>query len=159
MESSDRGISFFNLSDAPNLIGSGVISEMTVSGELSMEDVLAAGEGGADSVVLFRGEGQSGFSLVLLRIEPGCKLPRHSHNADCLYYVVSGEAIMGRQIIRAGSGFFVKAGQPYAYAAGPDGVEVLEFRHATSVTMNITESQAGWVEVLARIQQRQELLG
>jgi hypothetical protein len=44
---------------------------------------------------------------------------------------------MGNVIIRAGDGFFIRADQPYAYEAGPDGVEVLEFRTATSFDAKI----------------------
>jgi hypothetical protein len=31
--------------------------------------------------------------------------------------------------LRQGDGFFIPAGAPYAYDAGPDGVELLEIRH------------------------------
>ena len=37
----------------------------------------------------------------------------------------------------AGDGFFVRADQPYAYTAGPDGIEILEFRGATGFDMKI----------------------
>jgi PAS domain S-box-containing protein len=46
-----------------------------------------------------------------------------------MYYVISGEAHMGNQVLRAGDSFFVPADAPYVYTAGPDGVEVLEIRH------------------------------
>ena len=54
---------------------------------------------------------------------------RRTHNADCLYYVISGSAEMGNQTLRAGDGFFVPEDAPYQYNAGPDGVEILEIRH------------------------------
>jgi quercetin dioxygenase-like cupin family protein len=56
-------------------------------------------------------------------------VPRHSHSGDCLYYVISGSAIMGSRTLRAGDSFFVPSGAPYQYTAGPEGVEVLEIRH------------------------------
>src|SRR5262249_53676571 len=65
--------------------------------------------------------------------------PRHSHSADCLYYVVSGEAHMGSRVLKPGDGFFILAEAPYAYTAGPEGVEVLEFRHATTFDIKIRD--------------------
>src|SRR5262249_35579654 len=55
-------------------------------------------------------------------------LPTHSHNTPCLYYVISGELQMGKQTLGPGDGFFVPACANYAYQAGPQGVEILEFR-------------------------------
>jgi quercetin dioxygenase-like cupin family protein len=89
--------------------------------------------------VLFKGEGADGFSLVHARFAPGYRLPRHSHSADCLYYVVSGEAHMGSRVLKPGDGFFILAEAPYAYTAGPEGVEVLEFRHATTFDIKIRD--------------------
>src|SRR5207248_6087020 len=87
--------------------------------------------------VWFKGDGPNGFSLVYARFGAGYRLPRHSHSADCLYYVLSGEAIMGSRVLKAGDGVFVKADAPYAYQAGPEGVEVLEFRAATSFDIQV----------------------
>jgi quercetin dioxygenase-like cupin family protein len=70
-----------------------------------------------------------GFSLIHIWFKPGYPLLRHSHNVDCLYYVISGSAIMGSQTLQAGDSFFVPADAPYLYTAGPTGVEVLEIRH------------------------------
>jgi hypothetical protein len=65
---------------------------------------------------------------VLAWFKPNFPLTRHSHNIDCLYYVLSGSAIMGNRTLRAGDSFFVPADAPYKYLAGPEGVEVLEIR-------------------------------
>jgi hypothetical protein len=54
---------------------------------------------------------------------------RQSHDADCLYYIVYGCATLGAQTLRPGDGFFIPAGAPYGYTAGPEGVELLEIRH------------------------------
>jgi quercetin dioxygenase-like cupin family protein len=105
---------------------------------------------GSRVTVLFRGEGPEAFSLVQAWFGPGYRLPRHSHSADCLYYVVAGEAVMGNRVIAAGDGFFVKADQPYAYRAGPDGVQVLEFRGATSFDMKIFDQTVErWQPIVA----------
>ena len=40
-------------------------------------------------------------------------------------------------MLEAGDGFFVPADAPYTYEAGPDGVEVLEFRSSTTFDMKM----------------------
>jgi quercetin dioxygenase-like cupin family protein len=87
--------------------------------------------------VLFRGEGDDGFSLVRVWFAPHYVLPRHTHEADCLYYVAEGSLTMGSQVLDAGDGFFVPAGAPYGYEAGPEGATVLEFRTRTSFDMKL----------------------
>ena len=82
-----------------------------------------------------------GFSLVYAWFKSGFTLPVHSHNADCLYYIVSGEAILGKRTLTAGDGFFVPVDCYYSYTAGPEGVEVLEFRHANQIDMKWRDSK------------------
>jgi hypothetical protein len=72
-----------------------------------------------------------GFSLIRAWLKRDYPLLLHSHDADCLYYVVAGTLKMGTEQLGAGDGFFVPAGARYQYRPGPQGVEVLEFRHAT----------------------------
>ena len=81
---------------------------------------------GTEALVLHEGPG---FCLMYVRFKSGFPLFRHSHAPDCLYQVVGGSLQIGDQVLRKGDGFFVPAGTPYAYTAGPEGVEVLEFRH------------------------------
>jgi len=96
---------------------------------------------GAHDAVLFRGDGDDGFSLVKAWFGPHYVLPRHAHDSDCLYYVAEVSLVMGSQVLAAGDGFFVPSGAPYAYEAGPDGVIVLEFRMRTSFGMKIPGGQ------------------
>ena len=85
---------------------------------------------GAAVTPLFFQPGPDGMSLVHAWFGPNFPLFRHSHPryGDCLYYVVAGQAILGSRVLKAGDGFFVPNGMPYKYRAGPEGVEVLEFR-------------------------------
>jgi len=87
-------------------------------------------QGGSAVTVLFSQNAPNGMSLVHAWFGPKFPLFTHSHprHGDCLYYVVAGEAILGRQRLGPGAGFFVPNGHPYKYTAGPAGVEVLEFR-------------------------------
>jgi quercetin dioxygenase-like cupin family protein len=84
------------------------------------------------SAVPFRQEGPDGFSLVSLDFPPGAILPRHSHSADCLYYIISGGIVMGARALGPGDGFFAPAEHPYGYRAGSEGVKLLEFRHSAA---------------------------
>lgn len=112
---------------------------------------------GQNVKLLFKGEGPDGFSLVWSWFGANFRLPRHSHDADCLYYVVSGEIRMGARVLQAGEGFLVKAGAPYTYQAGPDGVTVLEFRTATSFDMNIRDqTPERWMPIVEAVQANRE---
>ena len=79
---------------------------------------------------LFREPGEGGMSLVYAWFKSGFILPKHSHDADCLYYVIDGSLTMGTQTLGKGDGIFIPADQAYTYEVGPEGVEVLEFRTA-----------------------------
>ena len=69
-----------------------------------------------------------GFSLHYVWFKPGYPLPLHSHDSDCLYYLISGGIRMGTEEMGAGDGFFLPADTPYTYTVGEHGVELLEFR-------------------------------
>jgi quercetin dioxygenase-like cupin family protein len=134
-----KGITFFQAEKARPLDEEGMMSPARVDQSVYQELDLSPISGGSDVRVLFRSEGPDAFSLVHARFQPGYRLPRHTHSTDCLYFVVSGEAIMGNRVIPAGDGFFVRANSPYAYAAGEEGAEVLEFRASTSFDINVLD--------------------
>lgn len=140
-------LTLFDFDDAVSLAETGMMSMPTMiePAPEQMGDFAAAG--GHDVRVLFRHDDR-GCSLVWAWFGPHYMLPRHSHSADCLYYVVKGEAQLGKRVVKAGSGFFVPADAPYAYQAGPEGIEILEFRGATSFDMKISESLPRWERIL-----------
>lgn len=91
----------------------------------------AAGVGEGQQVrCLFRTPGPNGVSLCHAWFKSGFMLPRHSHDADCIYYIVAGEVHLGGVVLGKGDGFFVPANSAYTYQAGPQGLELLEFRNA-----------------------------
>jgi len=92
-------------------------------------------ENGHQVRCLFREEAGTGLSLVHIWYKSGFVLPQHSHDADCLYYVIAGEIHAGKVILGQGDGFLIPKNHDYTYAAGPEGVELLEFRNAA--TFNI----------------------
>jgi quercetin dioxygenase-like cupin family protein len=134
-------MTFFRADDAPTLEEDGMMTMGQMEIDPAVFDAVDLGLLGVGQCVrvLFKGEGPDGFSLVHARFEPGYRLPRHSHSSDCLYYVVAGEAHMGSRVLKPGDGFFIVAEAPYAYTAGPEGVEVLEFRHATTFDIKIRD--------------------
>lgn len=143
-------ISFYRADDAPLLDEDGIMTPPELDPAVYTTLDLRPLAAGSKVTVLFKGEEPDGFSLLHARFGPGYRLPRHSHSADCLYYVLRGEAVMGNRRIPAGDGFFVEAGKRYAYEAGPDGVEVLEFRSQTSFDMKILDQTVErWKPIVA----------
>lgn len=115
---------------------------MTAAAAMSPEDQV-----GAFVKVLFADEA-AGVSVAYSWFKPDFILPKHSHNADCTYYVISGEAHLGTEVLRAGDGFFVPAGGNYQYSAGPAGAEVIEFRTAVQFNMRFSgNSEAVWQRI------------
>jgi quercetin dioxygenase-like cupin family protein len=135
----------FEAADAPTLDETGMMSAPSFSDPNAREalagnDFMRRSSAAARLTVPFRQQGANGFSVVTVEFGPGYWLPRHSHSSDCLYYIVAGELEMGARVLGPGDGFFLPAGQPYAYRAGAQGVTVLEFRHSTDFDIQITES-------------------
>jgi len=142
-----RGVTIYRAADAVDLQETDFMASPTMTDEVreQLAGVVSAGAGiGAKVTVLARqSEEEGGFSLVHCWFKADYPLPRHSHDADCMYYVISGEAHLGNQVLKPGDSFYIPADAPYVYNAGPDGVEVLEIRHDTaSFDMKILEQPA-----------------
>lgn len=158
--SARAGISFFGPpTGAPDLHETDAMSMPEVDPAF-MDQLMEWGLSGGHIVkVLFRQEAEEGkeaMSLVWSWFGPGYILPRHSHDADCLYFVVSGEAKLGNRTVGAGAGFYVPADAPYAYTAGPEGIQILEFRGAASFDMKITEGAGRWDRIVDNVRERGE---
>jgi hypothetical protein len=97
-----------------------------------------------------------GFSLTYVWFKSDFPLPRHSHNVDCLYYILAGSLMFGQQELGAGDGFFVGEDVPYTYKAGSGGVEVLEFRAAEVFNIKVLASNpAFWDMAIETVRSRQ----
>lgn len=154
-----RAMTFFRMDDAPRLEDDGMMATDLSGIDPAVFASFDFGQFVAGQLVkvLFKGDGPEGFSLVHARFEPGFRLFRHSHSTDCLYVVIAGEARMGTRVLGPGDGLFVKAEAPYAYTAGPDGVEVLEFRAATSFDIKFRDtSVADWKPVADAVREHGE---
>ena len=140
MKRNEEALTLFEFDDAVPLAGTDMMSMPTMTEPAPEQLTEWATAPGHDVRVLYRHADEHGPSLVWSRFAPHYILPRHSHSADCLYFVISGEAHLGNRVVHAGGGFYVPADAPYAYQAGPDGIEILEFRNESSFDMKISES-------------------
>ena len=75
-----------------------------------------------------------GFTLHYAWFKANYPVARHSHSVDALYYIVSGSLKLGTEWMGAGDGFWLSGDTPYTYTCGPEGLEVLEFRHTSEFT-------------------------
>lgn len=95
-----------------------------------------------------------GFTLMHAWFKKDYPLPLHSHDADCLYYIIAGSLRLGTEELGPRDSFFIPADVPYTYRPGPDGVEVLEIRQATHFNfVNLAKGAAFWdkaAEIAAR---------
>lgn len=86
-----------------------------------------------------------GFSLTHVWFKKHYPLPLHSHDADCLYYIIAGSLRIGTETLGPRDGFFIPKDMPYAYVPGKDGVELLEFRHSTNFSfVNHANGKTFW---------------
>ena len=123
-----RGITLFDPpAGAPDLMDTGVMSMPVADPPADEQFTGWALSGGHMTKVLFRQGGDDGMSLVWSWFAVG-----------------------------AGGGFFVPADAPYAYTAGPEGIQILEFRGVSSFDMQITERLPRWDKILETVHDKQE---
>lgn len=123
------GFQIFRAADAPNLNETTCmdIAPMTDAQRQGMRKMVDAGYLHGDVVNVL--VDLPGFALAHAWLKKDYPLTLHSHNSDCMYYVVSGSLRMGTETLGPRDCFFVPKDVPYTYRPGPEGVEVLEFRH------------------------------
>jgi hypothetical protein len=151
-ESAGNSMRIFRASRAPKLMDAGVMSrpESDSTQRAGLNALVKAGYlEGDETKLLFN---IPGFSLVQTWFKRDYPLLLHSHNADCLYYIIAGGIRLGTEDLGPGDGFFVPAGARYKYRPGPEGVELLEFRHATQFDIqNFSKGQAFYEEALKTV--------
>src|SRR3546814_532708 len=122
----------FRAATAPTLAQADVLryEGLTPIIEQGLKDRVDAGvRDGSFAKILFNAPG---FALAYAWHKSDYPLPLHSHDSDCLYLVLAGEMRFGKEALGKGDGVFVPGNTPYTFVTGPDGVEFLEFRNATS---------------------------
>lgn len=135
----------FRAADAKGLMEEGcmTVEPYTPVQRAGMDKVLEAGFTDGDEVRVL--VNIPGFSLTHVWFKKDSPLPLHSHNADCLYYIVAGSIRLGTEELGPRDSFFIPADVPYAYRPGPDGVELLEIRQAGEFNfVNLAKGAAFW---------------
>jgi hypothetical protein len=105
---------------------------------------------GSHTTILFQtGGAEPGVSLSHAWFKSGFISPRHSHNADCIYYILAGEARFGAARLGPGDGIFIPAGDGYVLEVGEQGCELLEFRNAAQFDIHFKgNDEAHWDRIV-----------
>lgn len=112
--------------------------------------VKAGGQAGSYAKILIN---VPGFSLAYAWHKSDYPLPLHTHDVDCCYLVIAGQLTVGNETLGKGDGFFVPAKVPYTFVTGPDGVEFVEFRNATSWNIEFKASNP-WGKIADKAAER-----
>ncbi|MDO6414532.1 cupin domain-containing protein [Sphingomonas sp. BIUV-7] len=144
-EAEKKSFTIYRAKDAPTLMESGHMAIAPISAEHRAGVMKAVEAGYTKGDVVRVLVDLPGFSLTHAWLKKHYPLALHTHDSDCLYYIVAGSLRMGTEDLGAQDSFFVPAGVPYTYRPGPDGVEVLEFRHATQFDfVNLSKTATFW---------------
>ena len=147
----------FRAIDAPGLMEAGCmdVKPFTPVQRAGMDKALAAGYLEGDQIkVLTR---LPGFCLTHVWFKEGYALPPHSHNADCMYYIIAGSLRLGTEELGPRDSFFVPANVPYTYKPGPEGVELIEIRHEPHFDfVNHANGAAWWDRAAEQTAQHRE---
>jgi hypothetical protein len=139
----ERKIEVYRASGAPRLMESGAMSltPMTEAQQAGLMSMVQEGYAEGEEVHVLTD--LPGFSLTHAWLKRDYPLLLHSHDSDCLYYVIAGQLRLGAETLGPRDSFFVPAGAAYTYTPGEEGVEVLEFRHEGRFEFkNLTKNEA-----------------
>jgi hypothetical protein len=140
----------FRARDAQDYVEGGTMDVQPMA-ETQMAGMMALAQNGMlDGSTVKLLYARPGLSLTYCWFKSGYALPLHSHSADCLYSIVAGSLKIGTEDLGPGDGFFLGTDVPYAYTAGPDGVEVLEFRTSDTFDFKtLAKGKTYWDKQLA----------
>lgn len=149
--------SIFRAADAdpgagiPNMT-SHPVSDVAADGAKKL--VSAGMANGHENRVLFSA---GGMSLLYAWFKSGYPLPRHSHDSDCLYFILGGSIKVGTETLGPGDGFFVGGDAPYTYVTGEEGVEIIEFRATEHFDIKLlADNPTFWQKALQNVVSRQD---
>ena len=157
LDKASAGFTIFRASEAPGLMEAGCMSIEPFS-PVQTEGITALMQAGYS-------EGEEirvlcnipGFSLTHAWFKRDFPLPLHSHDADCLYYVIAGSIKLGTETLGPRDSFFIPAGVPYTYKPGAEGAEVLEFRQATHFNfLNLANGAGFWEKAAETVSNNRE---
>ncbi len=142
---SKTSFKIFRAAEAPGLMEAGCMSvePMTDVQQTGIKKAVEAGYLEGEEITILTD--MPGFSLAHAWFKKDYPLARHSHDSDCMYYVIAGSLHLGTETLGPRDSFFVPANAAYTYRPGPDGVEVLEIRHKTSFNfVNLSGNETFW---------------
>jgi hypothetical protein len=143
------GFQIYRNAEAKNFAEFDVMDYVGMTPELGEHLGTLVGAGFGEGQVVKLLFAAPGFSLTYAWFKSGFPLPRHTHSADCLYYIIAGSLQLGSETLGGGDGFFLPAEMAYAYTPGPQGVEVLEFRTAERFDIRfLAANPAFWARAL-----------
>ena len=151
-DSESPGFRIFRAAQAPGLVEAACMemAPMTDTQRQGMRSLVDAGYLHGDEVKIL--VDLPGFSLAHAWLKKDYPLILHSHDADCLYYVVAGTLRLGSEELGPMDSFFVPRDVPYTYRPGADGVEVLEFRHSGKFNfVNLAKNAAYYAKAAATV--------
>jgi hypothetical protein len=150
--SDDKKFQIFRAADAPGLMEAEcmTVAPSTPEQKEGMKKLMEAGYHHGDEVKVL--VDIPGFSLTHVWFKAEYPLLLHSHNADCLYYIIAGSLQMGSETLGPRDSFFVPADGAYTYRPGPEGVELLEFRQQGKFDFkNLTKGSAFFEKAAATV--------
>ncbi len=97
----------FRAKDAPGLMEAGcmAVEPFTPVQRAGMDKAREAGYLEGDEIKVL--VDIPGFSLTHVWFKPGYALPLHSHDADCLYYIIAGSLSLGTEELGERDSFFI----------------------------------------------------
>ena len=101
------GIQIYRMKDTPELKGSDFVDDLEYANS-ELRDVfslLSSASASLSRVLVRQTPDEGGFSVLYLFFKANYPLLRHRHGSDCLYVIVSGSAVMGRQTLNVGDSF------------------------------------------------------
>lgn len=91
------------------------------------QHMLAEGELGSRQAVHEWGSADS-LQLFEVEFQPYAMVDVHAHDSEEIIYVVDGAIRLGKKLVGKGSSIFVTGNTLYSFAAGPEGLRILNFR-------------------------------
>ena len=149
-EKPKAGFTIFRASEARDLMEAKcmTVEPFSPAQQAGMAQLRANGYGdGGETKIL---TDMPGFAIAHVWFKKGFPLPLHSHDVDCMYYIIAGSIRLGTEELGARDCFFVPGDVPYTYKPGPDGVELLEIRHDPHFNfVNLAKGEAFWKKAVA----------
>jgi len=126
---SRRGISIFRAEEATPILETDFMGMPTMTDEAlaagGPEIYMASAPGTDVRVAVRQTPEEGGFSILHVRFKADYPVLRHTHDADCLYYIVSGSAYSYGRRMGPGDFLHADAGTDHSELWTEEGAQVL----------------------------------